>query len=574
MDENKQIPAPEGTQSPDWLAELTILDDAVPTDTPVEEENQVIAELIAVDTIVPADTPLPEDTEAPAEPPVLTMDDTRFVNLARQTEILPDEQALAAAGLVTPADAELEQIMLEAMSDDFMRPGGTVQETPLVESPADEPAAPVFPVEEFKDAEFRHAFGEGEELASVFEPEPEPAPQPAPVEEPVKTSRVRQTPPRKRRPKAKKGYGFFGIPHILVTAVWLAIIVLVGVSLGRVIWVCAEDMLGFGREDKLIEFTVEEDLTLEELAEDLKEAGLIRYPQLFIFYGQISDIMNKIDPGTYTLNQNYDYMALKNGMVDYISTEVTTVVIPEGYNCRQIFALLEDKGVCSAADLAAYAVDGELDEYWFLEGVERGTENCLEGFLFPDTYEFYLDDEPRRVLEKLLDGFDYRFSDTLLESMDSLNDTLASMLRSNGYSESYIQEHKMSLYEVVIVASLIEEEKASNDEGYTIGSVIYNRLTDPSNYGTLNIDAAIIYALGEHKEALTLEDLKIDSPYNTYIYAGLTPGPISNPGLDSLRAALDPDDTNYHFYALNPSTGLHHFSKTLREHENFLASLD
>ena len=132
----------------------------------------------------------------------------------------------------------------------------------------------------------------------------------------------------------------------------------------------------------------------------------------------------------------------------------------------------------------------------------------------------------------------------------------------------------MSLYEVVIVASLIEEEKASNDEGYTIGSVIYNRLTDPSNYGTLNIDAAIIYALGEHKEALTSEDLKIDSPYNTYIYAGLTPGPISNPGLDSLRAALDPDDTNYHFYALNPSTGLHHFSKTLREHENFLASLD
>ena len=75
-------------------------------------------------------------------------------------------------------------------------------------------------------------------------------------------------------------------------------------------------------------------------------------------------------------------------------------------------------------------------------------------------------------------------------------------------------------------------------------------------------------------EDLTTEDLRIDHPYNTYTNIGLTPGPISNPGLDSLRAALDPDDTNYHFYALNPSTGLHHFSKTLREHENFLASLD
>jgi UPF0755 protein len=548
------------------LAELTILDDAVPTDTPVEEENQVIAELIAVDTIVPADTPLPEDTEAPAEPPVLTMDDTRFVNLARQTEILPDEQALAAAGLVTPADAELEQIMLEAMSDDFMRPGGTVQETPLVESPADEPAAPVFPAEEFKDAEFRHAFGEGEELASVFEPEPEPAPQPAPVEEPVKTSRVRQTPPRKRRPKAKKGYGFFGIPHILVTAVWLAIIVLVGVSLGRVIWVCAEDMLGFGREDKLIEFTVEEDLTLEELAEDLKEAGLIRYPQLFIFYGQISDIMNKIDPGTYTLNQNYDYMALKNGMVDYISTEVTTVVIPEGYNCRQIFALLEEKGICKAADLEAYAASGELKEYWFLEDVPRGDKYCLEGFLFPDTYDFYENSTPKMALEKMLDGFRYRFSEELKAQIPVLNERLTEMMRKNGESEEFIAANQLTLRDVLTVASLIEEETASTSESYRIASVIYNRLFSWGNTPRyLNIDATVIYALGG-KTDLNHEDMAVDNPYNTYTNTGLTPGPISNPGLASIQAALNFEDTSYYYYTLNYSTGEHQFSKTYEEH--------
>ena len=493
------------------------------------------------------------------------LEDTRFINPVRRTEILPDEQALSAAGLTSQVDVELEQIMHEAMSEDFLRPGAAAEE-PVPEAEPEN----VLPTEEFKDAEFRHAFGEGEELASVFEPEISAEEQPEEVPQAEEKTAVSG---KKRRPKRKKGYGFFGIPHMLVTVVWLAIIVLVGVSLGRVIWVCAEDMLGFGREEKLVEFTLEEDTTLEELAQDLKDAGLIRYPQLFIFYGQLSDIMNKIDPGTYTLNASYDYMALKNGMVDYISTEVTTVMIPEGYNCSQIFALLEEEGVCSAAELAEYAANGELDDYWFLEDVPRGTENCLEGFLFPDTYDFYLDDDPRRVLEKLLDGFDYRFSDTLIASLDSLNETLADMYRSNGYGESYIESHKMSLYDVVIVASLIEEETASREEGYLIASVIYNRLTDPANYGTLNIDATIIYALGEHKESLTKEDLQIDSPYNTYLYAGLTPGPITNPGLDSLRAALDPDDTSYHFYALDPSTGDHHFSKTLKEHEAFLNSL-
>jgi UPF0755 protein len=129
----------------------------------------------------------------------------------------------------------------------------------------------------------------------------------------------------------------------------------------------------------------------------------------------------------------------------------------------------------------------------------------------------------------------------------------------------------MTVRDIVIIASMIEKETASAPESYNISSVIYNRLADPDNYPYLNIDAALVYVLG-HGD-LTMEDLQFDSPYNTYLYPGLIPGAIANPGSYSLDAALDPTQTDYYFYALNPSTGEHHFSKTLKEHNDFLDSI-
>ena len=476
-------------------------------------------------------------------------------------EILPADEAMAAAGLKTPGEVEVERLISDAKEQ-----SGMTYET----------------TESFRDEEYRAAFGEGEELQRVFGEEPyEPAQESAPEENPETEEPVSEPEQqneeiamRKGRPKRKKGYGLLGIPHILATVVWLAIVVAVGVSLGRVAWVCAKDVLAFGREEKEVMVSIEDDDTLNDIALKLQEQGLIEYPELFKLYAGLTSAREDISSGTFKLNTIYDYNALVDSMTYYSSSrEIVQVMIPEGYNCAQMFALLEEKGVCKAADLEEYAANGDLDDYWFLEGVDRGDKYCLEGYLFPDTYEFYVGDDAERVLEKLLNVFEYRFSEDMIAAVDKLNETLAARFRANGYGDDYIAEHQMTVREVVIVASLIEKETASNDESYKISSVIYNRLTNQANYPYLNIDAALLYALG-HKEALNNEDLQVDSPYNTYTHAGLIPGPITNPGLNSLKAALLPEDTGYYFYALNPETGVHHFTKNYADHQAFLNGLE
>ena len=383
-----------------------------------------------------------------------------------------------------------------------------------------------------------------------------------------------QRPVRKGRPKRKKGTGLFGIPHLIATAVWLAIILVVGTTLGRLLWVCAADVLAFGREDKTVSVTITASDSIEDIAQKLHNAGLVRYPGLFELYAGLAVDEGEIASGTFELNTLYDYHAIVNGMSAYSSfrTVVEDVVIPEGYNCRQIFALLEEKGICSVAALEEYAANGEFKDFWFLEGVERGDKYCLEGFLFPDTYDFYEGSTPREALGKMLLGFESRFTSDLREKLPALNERLAAKMKTNGCSQDMIANNQIGVYELLIVASLIEEETASNDESKNIASVIYNRLTQDQSYERyLGIDATILYALGEHKENLTKEDLNIDSPYNTRTNAGLVPTPITNPGLNSIEAALDFADTNYYYYVLNPTTGRHQFSKTLEEHEQWRA---
>lgn len=372
---------------------------------------------------------------------------------------------------------------------------------------------------------------------------------------------------KKGRPRRKKGEGLLGIPNILVTLVWAALILVISLTLGRMAWVCAAEVLAFGREDRTVSVTIYENDSIDVITNKLAKAGLINYPGLFKLYAQFAVDDGEIHPGIWDLNTKYDYHALVKMMSPSSSRDVVKVMIPEGYSCRQIFALLEENKVCTLKDISSYAEYGELNDYWFLEGVNRDNKYCLEGFLFPDTYEFYQNDSPKAVLTKMLNNFDKRFDEEMRAQIQTLNVTLADMMRRDGYGQDYINANLFTVRDVVNVASMIEKETSSAEEGHKIASVIYNRLFNW--HGTpayLNIDATIIYAL-DGKTDLTAEDLRVNSPYNTYTNIGLTPGPISNPGLSSLQAALNPETTQYYFYVLNPATGSHIFATTQAEHE-------
>ena len=493
--------------------------------------------------------------------------DEELLEAVLETELLSEDPALEEipAGIY-PAEEIFDAVdnLEEATSDNIVCEELELPET-SEELVAADHAMYTAGLHHPEDEEFRFE----EEIIESDDLTPEEEPEEVP-EAPVKpASQQKERPSRKGRPKRKKGAGMFGIPHLLAAIIWLLIIVAIGTTLGRMLWVCAADVLAFGREDKDVVISVTTDDTMESIAQKLQRAGLVRYPELFLIYADLTDAEEDITTGTFTLNTVYDYHALVSQMSPRsgVRSVVEDVLIPEGYNCRQIFALLEEKGICKAADLEAWAASGELSEYWFLDGVERGHKYCLEGFLFPDTYDFYENSTPRAALEKMLDGFEYRVGEEMRAKIPVLNEHLTAMMQKNGDSAEFIAANQFDIRDVINVASLIEKETASNQESYTIASVIYNRLF---NWGTtpryLNIDATIIYALGG-KSDLTSEDMAVDSPYNTYTNVGMTPGPIANPGLASIEAALDPESTSYYYYVLDPAKGAHQFSTTLAEHE-------
>ena len=526
------------------------------TETPAEVTEplpEVPAEA-APQQELPAEDPAPE-AEPAAEPAQTEVSQETSVHEMLEhpemgEEITADEKAMAFHGMLAPDEPE-PAFDMSVLDDPELN--ALIEDTPL---PEEAPA----PEEPPMDQEYRD---NGEDFNAMFN---------APAqEEPIPTH---DRPTRKGRPKRKRREFLFGLPGIAATAIWLAIILAVGVTLGRMVWVCAADVLAFGREDKPVTITIYQTDTIEDITEKLHKGGLIKYPGLFKLYASLAVDEGEIQPGIWDLNTRYDYHALVNMMSAGSTRQVVTVTIPEGYSCRQIFELLEENKVCTAVDIASYAATGELSDYWFLENIDRNSEYCLEGFLFPDTYEFYKNSTSREALEKMLDNFEVKFSEEMQGQIVTLNEHISTMMRNDGRSEEYIAEHQFGIHEVVIVASLIEKETSGDDESPTIASVIYNRLFSwGSTPAYLNIDASVIYAL-DGKTDLTSEDLKVDSPYNTYTNTGLTPGAITNPGLASLKAALNPADTNYYFYVLDPSVGSHHFSTTYEEHTAFIANLE
>ena len=414
------------------------------------------------------------------------------------------------------------------------------------------------------------------EKAQEAEPAPDDATQNEDAEPQSRRRRFRKFIEAKRRPKRTDGYGLLGIPHIVSTVIWLALIVVIGVSLGRVLWVCCADVMAFGKEPQQVTITITEKDDIGSISKKLGNANLIRYPGLFEFFAKITGKDEDICIGTFTLNSQFDYNAMINAMYSSDSRrDEVDIMFPEGYNCAQIFKLLEEKNVCTAVELEDYAAFGELSDYWFLEGVERGTKYCLEGYMAPDTYKFYTGDSPRRVIEKFLDEFESRFTEKMKEDFKTIQAQYANRLKANGFGPGYAEANPLTLHQVVTLASIIQKETSSDSECFEIASVFYNRLVNP-NIQSLGADITVHYALKDYFfeiEELTAEHLNTDSPYNTRKNKGIPPGPICNMGVQALYAALEPNDTNYHYFVFDKAKNAHRFAVTEWEHLQNVAEL-
>lgn len=331
--------------------------------------------------------------------------------------------------------------------------------------------------------------------------------------------------------------------------IWMLIVIGVSAALAGIGWICADDLLGLTAADKTAMISVERGDEVKDVANKLKDAEMIKHPWLFDIFGWVFDAEEKIAPGVYEVNAMMDYRALINAMRENSNYRATVeVTIPEGFTVEQIITRLAENGVCDYDELKDTCANYDF-EYSFLADRPFGDANRLEGYLFPNTHTFYVGENPVNAINRMLSDFSKKFDEDL---------------RAEAAEAGY------SMHEVLTIASLIEKEAASREEMALISSVIHNRLNN-WDHPLLQIDASIQYALPERKEHLSSADLAIDSPYNTYRSEGLPPGPICNPGLAAIRAALRPSDTNYYFYALTED-GTHEFVRTAEEHAAIIAA--
>ena len=321
-----------------------------------------------------------------------------------------------------------------------------------------------------------------------------------------------QQAPRKRKKKKRFPLGLY-----------LLCVVIVSAALAAVGWLLANDLCSLDKEPATLVITVEEGDSVSDVAQKLKDGGLINYKSFFCLMGKFLHAKELIDPGTYELNSEMDYRCLIQSMHDYGAHDVVRVTIPEGSTVRDIISILAENHVATQEGLEEAAANYDFADYDFLSDAGKGEINRLEGYLFPDTYDFYVWEKPESALGRMLNNFKARTAD--------LNEE--------------IEQSGKSLRELLIVASLIEKESGSADDYANFSSVIYNRLSDGWK---LQIDATINYIKGTSSLIVTDEDLQIDSPYNTYLNAGLPAGPICNPSLKALQAAIHPNSTEYWYW--------------------------
>ena len=297
--------------------------------------------------------------------------------------------------------------------------------------------------------------------------------------------------------------------------------------------------------NKDIELTIDKGLSTIEIADLLKENEVIDSKIKFLITVAVSEYRGDLKYGTFTFEKGNSYSdIIKKLATQGAKKETVMLTIPEGYSTEQIIDKLHSLGFGKKADIIE-ALNKDYD-YEFLKNIDFPSKCSykLQGFLFPSTYEFYKDATPYEIFNTMLGEFEKQY---------------------NSLNISYD-----NIYKVITTASLIEREAKIDSERKIISGVIKNRL----NLGMLlQIDASVVYAISDglyNVERVLYKDLEIDSPYNTYKYKGLPIGPIANPGLSSIKAAVNPDVHDYLYYRTDTSKndGSHIFTKDFESHKD------
>ena len=280
-------------------------------------------------------------------------------------------------------------------------------------------------------------------------------------------------------------------------------------------------------------FIVKDGSSLKEVAGDLEERGLITNKTLFVLWTRVKGFGKEIRAGEYSLSPAMPPVQMLEILRKGIGI-LYPITIPEGFTRDQIAEVLAAKGVADKKEFLKLTEDKELLRQYGISGPS------FEGYLFPDTYHFSRGTSTSAVL------------DTMVKRFKQAVAPLTEKAQGAG----------MTLEEVVTLASIVEKETARPEERPLIASVFLNRLRLGMR---LESDPTVIYGIENFDGDLKKKDLAEKTPYNTYVIYGLTPGPIANPGLEALKAVIDPAKSDYLFF-VSRNDGSHHFSKTLAEH--------
>ncbi len=355
--------------------------------------------------------------------------------------------------------------------------------------------------------------------------------------------------PIKKKKRKKRGHG-----HIIFGLFFSVIVISVSILAAAVILKCAKEFLGIGKSDIEIVIDIPMNSSTLDIAEQLYNEGIIADTSLFRLYSKLKGADGTFIAGTHKISPKMDYETLIETLQEEAENqrETADVVFPEGITLIEAAARLEEKGVCNAEEFIDAFNSSEFG-FDFEGNVKISAMKFykMEGYLFPDTYQFYLEEDPRIVAKKIYKNFEARITPDLYGRMEDLG---------------------MELEEVLTLASIVQAEAANTRDMKKVASVFYNRLNNPNEYPLLQSDPTTNYVEEVIIPYSEVQTEKINIAYDTYKGAGLTPGPICNPGLDAINAVLYPEETDYFYFCSNLETGEFFYAVTLEEHEQNLVT--